>query len=404
MSQPDPVVADLRAELSRGRLKPVEEYVGKHLAECSASGPLELELRLLRAMAWRRMGRRRETAAELELLKEACAANGEKRIGLLVQLEDAKLIYAGGDLPAAIECASQVFAGAVAGGFSLVQAETQHLLGLVNSSAGHGDAAQACLAEALRGFEALGETDRAADSRSMLGMTYVAQGRNLEGINLWRQSMLHHENEGNIAELAHDLTRLGFATWCEGDMDQTRATLLRVLQIDSANPGVVSAQVTLMARTNLAGVELLERRLDAVQEHLAVAEHIALLLGDGMILVSLHLYRAKLAALRGLFSEALACASAAESCAAEINYQLPLYSQMGLAVLYAIADSHAAGQARWPEGAVLAPVAENAAFFRSILQLLEVLDDRAADAPGSERAVYAAWRAQVSELTAARSA
>jgi len=394
------LIQHLDRELQHGRFAAMAEQASHALDGLSPQDPAALEIRLLRANGWRRIGRQREAEADLAALRTDCASVGTAAatLDLRVWLEQAKLTFVLGEVEKAEGMAQGVADAALAAGARTVEGDAYFLLGLIGSMSRTAPQAQSYLERGLAIFEASDDEYRLAEGRSMLGMVLVNQGRNLEGIQLWRRALAYHESEGNAAAIATCLHRIGFAAWCEGDLEQTRRTLHRVLSLGDANPDAVAPHLRLMSEFNLASVELLDGRLEEAEQCLNRAERLALTVEDGTLLAATYTVRVSLALLRGRFGDAQTSRGLALRAMEEVNDPPEAPNRM----LFALAQ-YAAGQredalAAWPAELPVDPDGDERMALRGVLVVLQSLRSRLQDAQALEQ--LTTWQAALAPLLA----
>lgn len=343
------MLEELEHELRHGRFSTVAARTAALLDGPAAAGQPQAALRLLRATAWRRSGRQREAEAELEALAvELGAADGPALLAQQVKLEQAKLFSQRGPSGRAREWAKEVAQASAALGALQLECDAHLLMGMLDSLEAQPGLGQQHFEQGLDCAVRAGDDFRTADARSMLGMSLIGQGQSFEGIGLWRQALTYHEAEGNTAAVATQLNRIGYAAWCDGDLEQARRTLLRVLSLADGEPEAVPPQLRMMAEFNLASVDLFAGRLDDAERMLDSAARRALMLGDGMLNGAVHIQRVALALLRGRPSEALACRTAALRAMAEIKDEPGLAGRMVLALAQLAAGQLAQARDAWP--------------------------------------------------------
>jgi tetratricopeptide (TPR) repeat protein len=380
----------LQRELRHGHYARAALQAEALLDQLPQQTPAALELRLLRANAWRRGGRQREAEAELEVLaRDAAAAEAAGSLPLRVRLEQAKLIFVLGHSSAARAAAEEILAAAEAAGETLVAGDTHFLIGLILSLLNDKAASQRHFEQGLAIFEALRDEFRIAEGSSLLGMVLVNQGRNYDGIQLWRRALAFHESDDNPAGVATELQRIGYAAWCEGDLEQTRRTLQRVLSLGEHSPQVLSLHVRLMAEYNLAAVEVLDGRPEVAEPHLATADELAIKLDDRTLQAAVHALRARIALQRGRYRDALLCRSAAQRAAAEVAVEPDVFDRMLWAVVEAANGDLAAARQLWPAEPLPELDGDMRMHLREMRQLLDTLLQRAGE--DGLNTLYAEW-------------
>lgn len=245
---------------------------------------------------------------------------------------------------------------------------------------------------ALALHEQAGDERQCAMSRSLVAMLLVKQGRNLDGIRLWRRSLAYYENEGDDIGAVYELHRIGFATWCQGDLEQTRRTLERVLAIHAERPDAVDPKLLLAVKLNLGHVELWDGRLEQAEAQLAAAEALALELGDRGILTNTLLLRCALDLMYDRYASAQAQRSRVQGIAKEIGLPFKPADEMILALVSAANGDWADAVGRWPIGAFSKPDDEQ----RTTLVGIDlILDHLAAGAAEPDQKRYERWRSEI---------
>lgn len=367
---------ELRTLLRQGRHAQVLPQVEARLASPELSTPDRLNLRLLRADALR--GGRRMADADAELAQGLAdsLAHGLVNFTCRFELEQARQTFNTGDIPGCEAKAQAVLATALKLGDGLLAADARYLIGLTHAMREETAVAQREVELAAAAFEDLGEEFRLAEARSVLAMLLVKQGRNLEGINIWRRSLIYHENEGHTPSIVTELERIGFATWCEGDLETTRRTLQHVLGLYETHPEVDSPRKRALTHYNMANVETRDANLEQAAANYALAASHNAALQDKALQANLDLQRAVLAVLLDDAPEALRLRAAALALAEEIRMPWSPVDHMLLALVLAAAGRVAQAQGEWPASAYRRPDGEQRMALRGVLQVIEALLNR----------------------------
>lgn len=387
----------LRGEVERG-LDPVlaEQRVDALLTMVALDDPAHIELRLIRAIAMRSNGRTQEAGDELAELEANCIRQGLTRLRANIKLEQARLMFSSGKLSEALVAARTLLQSGYSSLDPILDGDARFLLGRILAMSGETWQAEAELGRALAVFEEQRDDWRRAEAQSALAMVLVRQGRNFEGIRLWHEALAYHEMEGNTAIVARELERIGYATWCAGDLEQTRRTLERVLQMREENPSEKASRSLLATHFNMAGLELLEGKHEAARFHMEKAQQLAEELGDRILYAGTKLIEAALALISDEPARARASATAALQTAGEISYTFPLCEQPIFALVHLANGDKAAAQAAWP----LLPSGLDGAQHMSLRTVRTVLRALLDSAPSAEQTeMYAVWDAELDRLS-----
>jgi len=349
------------------------------------------ELRLLRAACLRLLNRVAECSEELELVLAECES-ANPALALQAQLMLARQAFQRGELAVSVEMSRRCLAWAQELGDLRLEGNAYYQLAVPNAMQDQLDEAMPLAQRALELHEQARDERLSAMSRSLVAMLLVKQGRNLEGIRLWRQSLQFYENEGDDIGEVYELHRIGFATWCQGDLEQTRRTLERVLAIHHSRPGVVDPPLLMVVKLNLGQVELWDGRLTEADVLFAEAEAIALDLADQATLVNILTMRSALELLSDRTVNARTQSQRAHRIAREIALPFKPADDMTFALVEAANGDWKAAIGRWPTGAFGKPDDEQRMNLSGIDLLLQHLEHRAGVA---DQARYARWREEI---------
>lgn len=375
--------AALAQDLSKA-LSTVDENSGKGL-----------RLRLLLAEARKRCGEIEQASADLQHLADEAVRRGDLRLEFEAKLQLANIAFSRGDLGNCRTLGEQTLSLAIQLDDPALTGDAEYQLALPPAMQDRLDESFPRVQRAVELHSSAGDERRLAISRSLLAMLYVKQGRNFEGIQLWRQSLRYYENEGDDLGVAGELQRIGFATWCQGDLEQTRRTLERVLSIFAAWPEAVSPAQRMVIHFNLAHVEMRDRQLAAAEHCFDIAQDLGQKVGDMAMLANLHLARVALELLRDAPADALEQRRLALETAATVNLPFIPLDHMLFALALAANGDWDGARAEWQSGHYKSPDAEQVTMLRGVKLVLDHLWQQAT---GKERSDYAAWRSELAAL------
>jgi tetratricopeptide (TPR) repeat protein len=385
----------VQQQLRSGQYAAAATFITQRLADEPACAEAD-ELRLLLAHVWRRCGRMQDAEKEYRALIADAEQRGDTALVLRARLGRGRLLCNQGELARSeidLNCVTEAAAALPPKALG----EYHYLRGQLHFQRHETNSAQQSFEAALAVMQAAGDEYGVAEAQSALGMSLLKQGRNYEGLQLWRKAAAYHEQQGNATEVAIQLQRISFATWCEGDLDATRRTLLHVLQLATEHAASLPPNLPMMACFNLTSVELLAGELDLAERYLAETRQRAEQVGYRILLAELRILDAVLALYRGRYAEALQQRETALAACAEVGHELSPASRMDLALVLAANGRLAEAVAEWPP-LPEQPDREECMNLRGVVRILDAL--LAAAPAGASHDQYSAWQLSLAMLTA----
>jgi tetratricopeptide (TPR) repeat protein len=390
-------IAHWRFAVERGdNLDATEEQVVDLLSRVSAGELPHWELRLIRAMINRLNGKLEEAADELLQVEAYCHKSTATRLLAQVTLEHARQQFALGNLGKALVDLRHLLRAGFSSLDPVVDGDARFLHGRILAMNGETWEAEAELNRALTIFTAEGDFWRQAEAQSALAMVLVRQGRFFDGIGLWHKSLAFYESEGNQASVARELERIGYATWCSGDIEQTRRTLHRVLQSHESSGAGRITRGLLATHYNLAGLELLDGNLTRAREHVDIALSLGQQLDDRIILSATRLLDATILALEGKQPAAISALEEALQLASAINYNFPVCERPLISLIYMSAGEVYAARTAWPDLPLGVLDGAQRMSLLTVLAVLRELMERADSAAEVEQ--YLVWEREITGL------
>jgi tetratricopeptide (TPR) repeat protein len=377
----------VRRNAERGSL-PAEPLAGP-------AGPDDLAARFVEVRRLSAQGRVREAQEAAAAVLDAALAEGRVDLVVQVRLFRGRLLCNLGDLLgadaelAALEPLRGSFTADDAARCLYLQAQ-QHFQRHETQQAEQGFAAT------LAAWQALGDEQGIAEAQSALGMALVKQGRNFEGLKLWRQALAYYEGQGDAYGTAVQLQRISFAAWCEADMESARRTLLHLLRLEEEHQGVLPPTLGMMANFNLSSVELFAGNLEAAEQYLETTRERAAAVGYDILVANLHIMQAALELRRQRPLLALAARDEALRQCAASGYAFTNTDHMHLALVLAANGDLEGARREWPVRTAGQPDREEAMHLREVLLVLEAVRPKA-DSPAAG-AQLAQWQAELAAL------